>query len=148
MRGDLTATQIFLLYALPAVDFCIPKERREETRQRLERALQHPDEISIEEIAKTFPRGFKEFPELKQFTKPLVVQYWEVEHNKIVDNSNRPDYDKRLCKVYETVVSKVDLDQGFVNTSDNKLIILPKYHHDIRVGDKITTHKSQVARIK
>jgi hypothetical protein len=56
MRGRLNATQVFLVYAIPALPYCMKNdEEREIAKRKLEHALQQGTEISDEELSRYFP---------------------------------------------------------------------------------------------
>ena len=145
IKGKLNSTQICLLYSLPVLRVCNPEIDCEKIRKKLEGVLFSGEEMDDKDFEKPFPnlitrinnfskkKGIKDRDEAR-------IRYWREGHNSYVNKE---------CWVYFVgEVEKIE-EKGSrrVAVCSDLNAIIPSYHDDLKVGDKISIHGGSVAEI-
>lgn len=145
MRGRLNSTQVFLAYALPVLEACFEGGDVGRVRKELEDILISGREVDDEFLRKYFPRAIERRNEFArergiEDRHEANVRYWEEGHNAYVGEA---------CGVYFWNVERIEENKlARIAICDGGRAIVPHYHFDLRVGDKVSVHGGRIALIK
>lgn len=156
MRGRLNATQIFLVYSIPALPYCMKNnEEREIVQRKLEHALRQGTEISDEELTRYFPKAITRRNDFVKKMNPTILNdrremnlfYWREGHNTLLDVPEE-------CWTHVGLLVRGIKTQKGVTYADcigEKIglqrFLVPSYHLDLQVNDIVSVHKRCIAEI-
>lgn len=145
MRGELNSTQVFLAYALPVLEVCAENKDVDGIREELEDAFETGREFDDEFLEKYFTNAIRR---RNEFAREMGIEdkyeanlrYWEEGHNLYVE---------KPCQVYFWNVERIEENKlARIAVCDGGRAIVPRYHFDLRVGDKVSVHGGRIALIK
>jgi len=126
---------IFLLYALPVIDFCSGEKASQKEKQNLKDVIRNNTNIQTEAIKKHFPEAVAYIP---MWTTKNVLDYWLEGHNKLKSNP--------LCQTYITKVGNEPRQYQNQNAIfKGKELIIPNYI-EVNKGDIVSVHNFTIAQ--
>ena len=157
MKGRLNATQIFLVYALPALSDCMKNdEEREVVRRKLEHALQQGTEIPDKDLTDYFPKAIERRnnyakmmnPEILNDRRAMNILYWrEGGHNSYVDKLDK-SCSVQVGLIVKEIKIKNERRYAFcISENGFEPFLIPDYHRDLEVDDVVSVHKRCIAEI-